>query len=166
MACAARQLWAALHVRPQMLLAGCSHCACLMALPSCRTPPRRSELLLFLLPLVDVGAIKHALRSVLPRLPVLTGGGGAAAAGAGDGACGICGAGDILAPYAAQPCGHPFCYYCLRSHCAADPRYSCPLCLRRVEGMRRLGAADVDSSGDSGGDSSGCDNGGSRDASG
>ena len=42
-----------------------------------------SELLLFVLPLVDVGAIRRALRARLPRLPVLAGGAAGAALGAG-----------------------------------------------------------------------------------
>lgn len=108
-----------------------------------------SELLLFLLPLFNVKAIKHLLRSYLPRLPILGAGGGLAAAvgggmeaqGGGVGKqrpCGICSSADILAPFAAVPCGHRFCYYCLRSHCLADPQYSCPLCLQRVDAMQRV----------------------------
>lgn len=113
------------------------------ALPAC------SELLLFLLPLVNVKAIKHAVRSHLPRLPMLSsaaaGAAGAAAAAhssaqrAGEPwrePCPICSAAEVLSPWAAEPCGHVFCYFCLRSHCLADPQYSCPLCLRRVEAMR------------------------------
>ncbi|KAL4425471.1 hypothetical protein ABPG75_009487 [Micractinium tetrahymenae] len=111
-----------------------------------------SELLLFLLPLVNVKAIKHALRSHLPRLPILSaaaggaGAGAAAAAAAGSAGqrageqsqepCPVCSAAEVLNPWAAEPCGHVFCYYCLRSHCLADPQYSCPLCLRRVAAMR------------------------------
>lgn len=113
-----------------------------------------SELLLFLLPLFDVAAVKRALRSALPRLPMLTGarlttqqqqqggrkeaGEDAALSGRGSGgqACGICGAATVLTPYAAQPCGHVFCYYCLRSHVLADCGFTCPRCLARVEGLR------------------------------
>jgi peroxin-2 len=126
------------------------------ALPRCC-----SELLLFLLPLVNVQAIKHTLRSYLPRLPILsaTGGGSAAAAaaalaGGGSGGgqpCGICSSAEILTPYAAEPCGHRFCYYCLMAHCLADAQYSCPLCLRRVDAMRRvLDPADTSSCGSEG----------------
>ncbi len=129
------------------------------------TPPC-SELLLFLLPLLNVKAIKRILRSHLPRLPLLGGaasrlpgsGGGAAAAGGGADSrqpCGICNAAEVLQPWAAVPCGHQFCYYCLRSHCLADPQYSCPLCLSRVEAMQRAavpaGAASSSSGKDGGG---------------
>lgn len=114
--------------------------------------PCCSELLLFLLPLVNAKAIKHAVRSYLPRLPML-GGPGAPGGGAlqqhaeqsGSGGqcqqqpCGICSTTDVLDPYAAVPCGHCFCYYCLRSNCLADPEFACPLCLRRVDAMRQLG---------------------------
>lgn len=98
-----------------------------------------SELLLFLLPLVNVAAVKRALRAALPRLPMLgpaaqhTQGGGGSGEGAG---CGICGAAEMLNPYAAQPCGHRFCYYCLRSSSLADERFACPRCLERVEALR------------------------------
>ena len=50
---------------------------------------------------------------------------------------GACGVAEPLAPYAARPCGHLFCYYCLRSECGADAEYACPRCLARVEGMQR-----------------------------
>ena len=102
-----------------------------------------SEVILFLLPLVDVAAVKRVLRSALPRLPALVGAGGTGAGGGRDGGgdahgapCGVCGAQDILTPYAAQPCGDRFCYFCLRSRVLADPRYQCPVCLARVEAMR------------------------------
>ena len=111
------------------------------------------------------------LRSYLPRLPMLSGGSSvaagmgaaaAAAVGAGSGGgpeaggeqqpCGICSAAEILTPYAAEPCGHRFCYYCLRSHCLADAQYSCPLCLRHVDAMRQVAAvAAADSSSGGGG---------------
>eukprot|EP00887_Chlorella_sp_A99_P000872 scaffold5.g872.t1 len=114
-----------------------------------------SELLLFLLPLLSPAAVRRTLRTYLPRLPALgagggegsgaaAGGGSAAAAAAGAGAqeqqeqpCGICGTGEVLVPYTAQPCSHRFCYYCLRSHCLADPGYTCPRCLTRVGAMQR-----------------------------
>ena len=67
------------------------------------------------------------------------GGGGGGEAGGGMGPCGICNAAHILLPWAARPCGHRFCYYCLRSHCQADPGYTCPICLARVEAMQRCG---------------------------
>lgn len=111
-----------------------------------------SEVLLFLLPLVNAAAVKRALRSVLPRLPTLTGAPGAAPTAKGaaealaDGSntlpCGICGTAEILAPYEAQPCGHVFCYFCLRSHVMADEEYQCPSCLVRVVGMAPLRQAE------------------------
>jgi hypothetical protein len=58
-------------------------------------------------------------------------------AGHGQAPCGICSAAHILSPWAARPCGHQFCYYCLRSHCLADPGYTCPICLAKVEAMQR-----------------------------
>lgn len=118
-----------------------------------------SELLLFLLPLLDVRSIKRGLRTYLPRLPGLMGGhdgggsgdvaavagrsatAGAVVAAAPGGPCGICGEREPLLLYAAQPCGHAFCYYCLRSQTAADVEYCCPLCAARVEAMQRVDCA-------------------------
>ena len=108
-----------------------------------------SELLLFLLPLVNPQAIRRALLKHLPRLPALMPAvvgapeaSRAAAAATGTAAaaqqpCGVCGANEVLVPYQAVPCAHLFCYYCLRSQCMADPEYTCPLCLARVEAMQR-----------------------------
>jgi hypothetical protein len=42
----------------------------------------------------------------------------------------------MLVPYRAEPCGDIFCYYCLRGHTAVDPRFQCPVCLAKVDGMR------------------------------
>jgi Prokaryotic RING finger family 4 len=39
-------------------------------------------------------------------------------------------------PYAAEPCGHLFCYYCLRSSTEADMQFLCPLCSERVAAMK------------------------------
>lgn len=100
---------------------------------------------------MNVKAIRHALRSRLPRLPILSAasssaGALGAAAAARSGAvhadkqqrepCPVCNAAEVLNPWAAEPCSHAFCYYCLRSQCLADPQYSCPLCLQRVDAMR------------------------------
>jgi peroxin-2 len=111
-----------------------------------------SELLLFVLPLVNVAAVKRALRSFLPRLPILMMSSTSSAYCSSDqqqqqrqqqqqqeqqGVCGICGITPILCPYTALPCNHKYCYFCLRSHTEADPQYQCPICLVRVEAMQQ-----------------------------
>jgi len=113
-----------------------------------------SEVLLFLLPLVNAAAVKRAVRSILPRLPafpftpisqtardddVRSGsryGNGNSSSNRDIGNCGICGTSEMLVPYRAEPCGDIFCYYCLRGHTAVDPRFQCPVCLAKVDGMR------------------------------
>lgn len=50
--------------------------------------------------------------------------------------CGVCSSGTMPQPYAAEPCGHLFCYYCLRSRTEADRQFVCPLCRKRVSAMK------------------------------
>jgi len=109
-----------------------------------------SEVLLFLLPLVNAATVKRAVRSILPRLPafpftptsqtavdgVRGGSSGESISSSRDSTCGICGTSDMLVPYKAEPCGDVFCYYCLRGHTAVDPTFQCPVCLAKVDGMR------------------------------
>ena len=71
--------------------------------------------------------------AVLPQEAELA---GAAVAAEARQPCAICGARDVLVPYAARPCGHRFCYYCLRANTLADARFGCPRCGARVEAMQ------------------------------
>ena len=116
-----------------------------------------SELLLFLLPLVNVAALRRAALRLLPRSVVLSGAGSAssacavrapskaevaaaevaAAAAAKPTPCPLCGATRANLPCVAWPCRHVFCYYCLAAHCAADACFACPLDGQRVESLQR-----------------------------
>ena len=53
------------------------------------------------------------------------------------GPCALCGAQDIIVPFSAVPCGHTFCYYCLRTNCEADFKFQCTVCDEKVAAMRR-----------------------------
>jgi len=60
--------------------------------------------------------------------------------------CGVCGSGDVLVPFFAVPCGHVFCYYCLRCRTQHDRHFLCPLCGSRVQALRRHGQPPSNSS--------------------
>jgi len=110
-----------------------------------------SELLLFLLPLLSAARLRGALRGLLARvrgpaaLGPADGAPGAKAASAtagaasasGSAACPVCAAAEPGTPFCAAPCGHVFCFYCLRASTLADAAYACPLDGRRVTAMRR-----------------------------
>jgi hypothetical protein len=116
-----------------------------------------SEFLLFLLPLVNISKVRRAITACFPKLPSLTAPSSAGAAqgaplkegapgqgegqgqGEGRGAdpCPICSTEEMVAPHEALPCGHVFCYYCLRAHCEAERQFQCPLDGRKVVAMRR-----------------------------
>jgi hypothetical protein len=53
------------------------------------------------------------------------------------GPCGVCGAAAPATPFAALPCLHPHCYYCLASACAGDGGHAC-WCGARVAAMVRV----------------------------
>ena len=52
--------------------------------------------------------------------------------------CAACGASPPSTPFAALPCRHAHCYYCLAASCGADPAYECSRCGERVAAMVRL----------------------------
>lgn len=54
------------------------------------------------------------------------------------GPCAICSAQDIVVPFQSVPCGHVFCYYCLRTNCEADQNFMCPHCSVKVFAMKRF----------------------------
>jgi peroxin-2 len=115
-----------------------------------------AELMLFLLPLVEPARLGRAVRAWLPR--PLVGSGAAApsssspssslAAGASPAAqarpggaarptCGWCGRTDPPLPFAALPCTHVHCYWCLARATAGDAAAACPTCGVRVVAMVR-----------------------------
>mmetsp|Transcript_12153 Transcript_12153/g.30700 ORF Transcript_12153/g.30700 Transcript_12153/m.30700 type:complete len:146 (-) Transcript_12153:316-753(-) len=97
-----------------------------------------SELLLNVLPLLDPEKLRARL---LRWLPPAGAGTQLTSVAAQDQqpprGCAICGSGEAHTPFSAEPCGHTFCYYCLRARTQADRQYSCPICGVRVDGLRR-----------------------------
>lgn len=104
-----------------------------------------SEVLLFLLPLVNIAAVKRFVRTKLPKLSLLNDNSFVPSYKRHDTAkssedvliqCKICQRQDVIFPYAAQPCGHVFCYYCIHSNTLADSQYECPACFVRVDALK------------------------------
>ena len=95
-----------------------------------------AQLVLAVLPLIDAPAAGRALRRLLPASGPLEGGGGGGPPGSA-GPCGTCRAPHPPLPFAALPCRHPHCYYCLAAACAADGGHKC-WCGERVAAMVRV----------------------------
>lgn len=93
-----------------------------------------AQLVLALLPLINARSLSATLRRVLPAPAP---GAGSRGAPGDAGPCGACGAASPSVPFAALPCRHPHCYYCLAAACAADAGHVC-WCGRRVAAMVRV----------------------------
>ncbi|XP_028924148.1 peroxisome biogenesis factor 2 isoform X1 [Ornithorhynchus anatinus] len=97
-----------------------------------------AEFLIFLLPLVDVRKLKARLRAW--RLPAAGGAPGPdAPAPRAARACALCGQWPTL-PHTVG-CPHVFCYYCVKTGCLTDARFSCPACGAEARGPQPLRAA-------------------------
>ncbi|KAJ9179215.1 hypothetical protein P3X46_011028 [Hevea brasiliensis] len=89
-----------------------------------------SEMLLLLLPLLNSSSVKNLL-SPFPK--------DKSSSSTGDnGTCPVCQAIPTI-PFLALPCQHRYCYYCLRTQCAASPSFRCPKCSEPVIAMQRHG---------------------------
>ena len=60
--------------------------------------------------------------------------------------CPICRANPIAVPYAASPCAHLFCYYCIRTRAAAHPFFKCPRCDTEIVSIQMYRPARVEAS--------------------
>ncbi|GLT77176.1 hypothetical protein SLA2020_487860 [Shorea laevis] len=89
-----------------------------------------SEMLLLLLPLLNSPTIKNLLR---PFSKDKTSG-----SSEDNSSCPICQASPTI-PYLAVPCQHSYCYYCLRTRCAAAASFRCSRCSELVVAMQRHG---------------------------
>lgn len=96
-----------------------------------------SEMLLLLLPLLNSPTIKNLLRPFSKDK--------SSNSSENDNACPICRATPTIS-YLALPCQHRYCYYCLRTRCAAAPSFRCSRCSEPVVAMQRHGSIDSKSS--------------------
>eukprot|EP00250_Pteridium_aquilinum_P006359 c16301_g1_i1 orf=514-1479(-) len=90
-----------------------------------------SELLLLILPLLNITSIKKAL--TFPFSSEQT-----SKKKMKEDACPICEQSPITITYVAHPCQHQYCYYCLRTRCIASSSFRCVNCNEQVLAMQRL----------------------------
>eukprot|EP00249_Psilotum_nudum_P009451 c21942_g1_i1 orf=474-1574(-) len=89
-----------------------------------------SELILLMLPLLNITSLKKAL--MYPFSNGQLGGPGFQ-----EDSCPICEARPITITYVALPCEHLYCYFCLRTRCIANLSYRCARCNTQVVAMKR-----------------------------
>lgn len=87
-----------------------------------------SEMLLLLLPLLNSSSVKNFLRLFSKDK--------SSSSTEDDSACPICQSSPTV-PFIALPCQHRYCYYCLRTRCAAVPSFRCSRCNEPVVAMQR-----------------------------
>ncbi|MBA0695036.1 hypothetical protein Goari_005273, partial [Gossypium aridum] len=90
-----------------------------------------SEMLLLLLPLLNSSTVKSVLHPFSKNK--------SSSSTEDDSTCPICRASPTT-PYLALPCQHRYCYYCLRTRCAAAPSFRCFRCSEPVVAMQRHGS--------------------------
>ncbi|KAF5741668.1 Peroxisome biogenesis protein 2 [Tripterygium wilfordii] len=89
-----------------------------------------SEMLLLLLPLLNSSSVKNLLHPFSKDK--------SSKSAEDDSACPICRVTPTI-PFLALPCQHRYCYYCLRTRCAATPSFRCSRCSELVVAMQRHG---------------------------
>ncbi|KAG5223020.1 Peroxisome assembly protein [Salix suchowensis] len=89
-----------------------------------------SEMLLLLLPLLNSSSVKKILSPFSKDK--------SSSSKVEDDTCPICQAIPAI-PFLALPCQHRYCYYCLRTRCAAASSFRCPRCGEPVVAMQRHG---------------------------
>ncbi|KAF4350885.1 hypothetical protein F8388_008067 [Cannabis sativa] len=93
-------------------------------------PASLFEMLLLLLPLLNSSSVKSLLRPFSKDK--------SSSSAEDDSNCPICQA-NPTTPFLALPCEHRYCYYCLRTRCAAVPSFRCLRCNEPVIAMQRHG---------------------------
>ncbi|KAJ8478981.1 hypothetical protein OPV22_022708 [Ensete ventricosum] len=93
-----------------------------------------SEMLLLLLPLLNSSSVKRFLLPFSKNKSSDSSGNEAA--------CPICQSNPTI-PFVALPCQHRYCYYCLRTRCAAASSYHCARCNAVVVAIQRHGSSET-----------------------
>ncbi len=89
------------------------------------------ELLLLVLPLLNMMSIRSILMFPFSNDQ-------SSAASLPEGTCPVCEAYPITTPFMAIPCGHLYCYFCLRTRTLADANFRCRRCSTNVVALKRF----------------------------
>ncbi|KAM9436266.1 peroxisome biogenesis factor 2 [Clarias gariepinus] len=89
-----------------------------------------AEFLIFLLPLINVWKLKTRVSALFSSSDHSS----QEAESAGRSECGICSEWPVM-PHRIG-CSHVFCYYCIKSHTAADVFFTCPICGAEVSAVQ------------------------------
>lgn len=89
-----------------------------------------AEFLIFLLPLINAWKLKTRVSALFS----VSDPSGQKSASGGRSECGICAEWPVM-PHSIG-CSHVFCYYCVKSHAAADVFFACPECGAEVADIR------------------------------
>lgn len=91
-----------------------------------------AEFLIFLLPLINAWKLKARVSALFSVSDLSS----RKSESAGRSECGICAEWPVM-PHSIG-CGHAFCYYCVKSHTAADLFFTCPKCGAEVTDLQPL----------------------------
>ncbi|KAL6057891.1 Peroxin-2 [Balamuthia mandrillaris] len=97
-----------------------------------------TEFLLFLMPLINVEKLKSSFSRLLSLRRRYRSQNNSPEETINNSSCPICQAKPANTPYRSSPCGHVFCYYCIKTALMTDGgRYLCPRCGETITSIER-----------------------------
>jgi len=97
-----------------------------------------SELIMFLMPLVNLEGVKRMMKRLMRGNRRVGDGGGEGEKKENE--CGVCSASPMNTAVVAEPCGHGYCYYCLKTSLMTEKGFCCLNCGQQLMSMKRMKA--------------------------